>query len=122
MVGVDKVLADLVGSYPVDDLKSRDDAKYVFKQLKEHVTRDEALIRGASVHHQAEVLGLQVIHDEVIENAAARVEHAAVKGLARMTQARDGHTCLASAVDAGRGSNPLSLVTDTVLRVSRQNV
>jgi polyribonucleotide nucleotidyltransferase len=50
---VDKVLADLVGSYPVDDLKARDDAKYVFKQLKEHVTRDEALIRGKRLDGRA---------------------------------------------------------------------
>jgi polyribonucleotide nucleotidyltransferase len=43
---VDKVLADLVGSYPEDDAAKRGDAKKIFKELKEKVTRDEILDRG----------------------------------------------------------------------------
>jgi polyribonucleotide nucleotidyltransferase len=43
---VDAVLADLVASYPEDDLEARGNAKKVFKEMKERVTRDEILDRG----------------------------------------------------------------------------
>jgi len=43
---VDKVLEDLVGSYDETELEKRAHAKTVFKDLKEHVMRDEALERG----------------------------------------------------------------------------
>ena len=43
---VDAVLADLVASYPDEDLEARANAKKVFKQMKERVTRDEILDRG----------------------------------------------------------------------------
>src|SRR5262249_42144179 len=43
---VDKVLEDLVASYEETDVERRADAKAVFKDLKEHVMRDEALERG----------------------------------------------------------------------------
>ncbi len=43
---VDQALADLVASYPEDDANKRADAKHVFKELKEHVMRDEILERG----------------------------------------------------------------------------
>ncbi len=42
---VDKVKAELVESYAGDEAKQAD-AKYVFAELKEHVTRDEAIDRG----------------------------------------------------------------------------
>jgi polyribonucleotide nucleotidyltransferase len=43
---VDKVLEDLVASYDEGELEKRAHAKTVFKDLKEHVMRDEALERG----------------------------------------------------------------------------
>src|SRR6188472_2157932 len=43
---VDTVLAELVGSYDETDTEKRAQAKSVFKELKEHVMRDEALERG----------------------------------------------------------------------------
>ncbi|TAK11199.1 MAG: polyribonucleotide nucleotidyltransferase [Acidobacteria bacterium] len=50
---VDKVLADLLADYPAEATKERDDAKYVFKELKEHVMRDEALERGKRLDGRA---------------------------------------------------------------------
>ena len=43
---VDKVLANLVASVPEDQPQQRDDAKSIFKGLKEKVMRDEILERG----------------------------------------------------------------------------
>src|SRR5262245_26495959 len=43
---VDKVLADLLATYPEDDAAARGNAKAVFKELKEKVMKDEALERG----------------------------------------------------------------------------
>jgi polyribonucleotide nucleotidyltransferase len=43
---VDKVLADLIASIPEEETERRADAKYVFKELKEKVMRDEILDRG----------------------------------------------------------------------------
>src|SRR5688572_18829623 len=43
---VDSVLDELVTSYDETDLEKRANAKSVFKELKEHVMRDEALQRG----------------------------------------------------------------------------
>ncbi len=43
---VDKVLEGLVASYDETDTEKRANAKSVFKDLKEHVMRDEALERG----------------------------------------------------------------------------
>ena len=43
---VDKVLEELVAGYDEADLEARANAKSVFKELKEHVMRDEALERG----------------------------------------------------------------------------
>jgi len=43
---VDKVLEELVASYDEADTEKRSQAKSVFKELKEHVMRDEALERG----------------------------------------------------------------------------
>jgi polyribonucleotide nucleotidyltransferase len=43
---VDKVLEELVASYDEADTEKRAQAKSVFKELKEHVMRDEALLRG----------------------------------------------------------------------------
>jgi polyribonucleotide nucleotidyltransferase len=43
---VDKVLAELLASYPEDDDVARAHAKHVFKDLKEKVMKDEALERG----------------------------------------------------------------------------
>jgi polyribonucleotide nucleotidyltransferase len=43
---VDQALADLIASYPEEDLDARSEAKSVFKDLKEKVMRDEALDRG----------------------------------------------------------------------------
>jgi polyribonucleotide nucleotidyltransferase len=43
---VDKVLEELVASYDETELEKRAHAKTLFKELKEHVMRDEALERG----------------------------------------------------------------------------
>ena len=43
---VDKVLAELLASIPETETERRADAKSVFKELKEKVTRDEILDRG----------------------------------------------------------------------------
>jgi polyribonucleotide nucleotidyltransferase len=43
---VDQVLADLVASIPDGEIERRSDAKAIFKELKEKVMRDEALLRG----------------------------------------------------------------------------
>jgi polyribonucleotide nucleotidyltransferase len=43
---VDQVLADLVASIPDAEVERRTDAKAIFKELKEKVMRDEALLRG----------------------------------------------------------------------------
>jgi len=43
---VEKVLEELVASYDETDTEKRVQAKSVFKELKEHVMRDEALARG----------------------------------------------------------------------------
>ena len=43
---VDRVLANLIASVPDDQPQQRDDAKSIFKKLKEKVMRDEILERG----------------------------------------------------------------------------
>ncbi len=43
---VDQVLADLIASIPDAEVERRSDAKAIFKELKEKVMRDEALLRG----------------------------------------------------------------------------
>ncbi len=43
---VDEVLAELVASYPEEDVERRSSAKHIFKDLKEKVMRDEILERG----------------------------------------------------------------------------
>ena len=50
---VDEVLADLVASFPDEELERRSDAKAVFKELKEKVMRDEALERGKRLDGRA---------------------------------------------------------------------
>jgi len=50
---VDKVLEELVGSYDETELEKRAQAKAVFKDLKEHVMRDEALERGKRLDGRA---------------------------------------------------------------------
>jgi polyribonucleotide nucleotidyltransferase len=42
----DQVLADLIASFPEEEIERRSDAKTIFKELKEKVMRDEALERG----------------------------------------------------------------------------
>jgi polyribonucleotide nucleotidyltransferase len=50
---VDRVLADLLASYPEDDAVTRANAKHVFKDLKEKVMKDEALERGRRLDGRA---------------------------------------------------------------------
>jgi polyribonucleotide nucleotidyltransferase len=50
---VDEVLADLVASFPEEELERRSDAKAIFKELKEKVMRDEALERGKRLDGRA---------------------------------------------------------------------
>src|SRR5687767_7457136 len=50
---VDQVLADLVASIPDGEVERRSDAKAIFKELKEKVMRDEALLRGKRLDGRA---------------------------------------------------------------------
>jgi len=50
---VDKVLEELVAGYDETDADGRANAKSVFKELKEHVMRDEALERGKRLDGRA---------------------------------------------------------------------
>jgi polyribonucleotide nucleotidyltransferase len=50
---VDQVLADLVASIPDAEIERRSDAKAIFKELKEKVMRDEALLRGKRLDGRA---------------------------------------------------------------------
>ncbi len=43
---VDQLMADLVASFPQEEVQQRADAKAIFKELKEKVMRDEILDRG----------------------------------------------------------------------------
>jgi polyribonucleotide nucleotidyltransferase len=50
---VDQVLADLIASIPDAEIERRSDAKVIFKELKEKVMRDEALLRGKRLDGRA---------------------------------------------------------------------
>ena len=52
---VDQALTALIATIPETELEKRADAKYIFKELKEKVTRDEILERGQRLDGRAKV-------------------------------------------------------------------
>ena len=87
--GIDAALAPFVGARPLrgDDRHGVAAATAAHFQLGIEMGQHAAhpghiLFRGAGIDHDAVTLGAEVIHDQVVDHAAALVEHAGIQRLA----------------------------------------